>query len=158
MSVLQSGKREVIMLSALARRFVSVSNGLRKPLRNAGGAAVMRLGAGFLMVGMFAGCGTAPRPARSADWDKYVNGYLNAYFAFRPDIAVVNGRHEFDGKLPDFSKAAIEREIARLHSERSRAAGFTANLDQQQQFEREYVIAAIDSDLFWLESARWQRR
>src|SRR2546430_13678154 len=86
MSVPQSGKCEVIMLSALARRFVSVSNGLRKSVRIAGGTAVMRLGAGFLMVGMFAGCGTAPRPARSADWDKYVNGYLDAYFAFHPDI------------------------------------------------------------------------
>jgi hypothetical protein len=146
------------MLNALTSCFVETRNKLRNPLRQPGGRALLRFGAGVLMLGLFAGCGTTPRPARSADWDKYGNSYLDAYFAFRPDIAVVNGRHEFDGKLPDFSKAAIDREIARLHSERGRAEGFTANLDQQQQFERDYVIAEIDSDIFWLESARWPYR
>src|ERR1700757_1556397 len=122
------------MLNALASCLVETRNKLRSPLRQASGRALLRFGAGVLMLGLLAGCGTAPRSARSADWDKYVSNYLDAYFAFRPDIAVVNGRHEFDGKLPDFSKAAVDREISRLHSERARAAGFTANLDQQQQF------------------------
>ncbi len=70
---------------------------------------------------------------------------------------MANGRHEFDGKLPDWSKAGLDQEVARLHSERERAAGF-ANLDAQQQFERDYVIAEIDADLFWRESARWPYR
>ena len=142
------------MLNGLALRFTAALNQLRKH----SGGALMQLGSGVLMLAFLAGCGTAPRPARSAEWDKYVNNYLDGYFAAHPDIAVVNGRHEFDGKLPDFSKAATDQEIARLHSERARAAGFTDNLDQQQQFERDYVIAAIDSDLFWLESARWPYR
>jgi hypothetical protein len=110
------------------------------------------------VLGLVAGCHTAPQPTRSADWDKYVADYLEAYFAVHPEIAVVEGRHEFDGKLPDFSKAAFDKEIASLHSERARAAGFADNLDQRQQFERDYVIAQIDSDLFWLESARWPYR
>ena len=112
----------------------------------------------LLLAAWLAGCRTASRPAASADWDKYVADYLDAYFAVHPAIAVSNGRHEFDGKLPDFSKAALDREIARLHSERARAEAFTDNLDQRQQFERQYVIAAIDSDLFWRESARWPYR
>src|SRR5438477_6081155 len=101
------------------------------------------------------GCGATPERTRSADWDKFVSGYLDAYFAAHPDVAVSNGRHEFDGRLPDFSRAALEREVARLHSARARAASFPDNLPSDQQFEREYVIAAIDSDLFWQESARW---
>jgi hypothetical protein len=79
---------------------------------------------------------------------------LNSYFAAHPDTAVVAGRHEFDGKLPDWSAEGIKKEIARLHSERIRAAGFKDDsLDERQRFERDYLIAQIDKDLFWLESA-----
>lgn len=127
---------------------------LPKPARR----HLTRLGVAALTVLLLTGCRTASLPAGSADWDKYVADYLDAYFNVHPEIAVIEGRHEFDGKLSDFSKAAFDKEIARLHSERARAAGFTDNLDQRQQFERDYVIAQIDSDLFWLESARWPYR
>jgi hypothetical protein len=71
----------------------------------------------------------------------------------------VNGRHEFDGKLRDVSPSAIDREIARLHAERQREAGFSdAALDQRQRFERDYLLTVIDSDLFWLGSAQWPYR
>ena len=103
-------------------------------------------------------CRTAPGPAASPEWDKYVTAYLDAYFTVHPDVAVGNGRHEYDGKLPDFSRAALDQEVARLHSERARAASFGKELDPRQRFERDYVLAAIDSDLFWLESARWPYR
>ncbi len=91
------------------------------------------------------------------DWDQYIADYLDAYFAVHPDFAVNAGRHEFDGKLPDFRKGAINREIARLHSERDRALAFDT-LDEKQRFERDYLLASIDSDLFWLESAEWPYR
>jgi len=142
------------MLIVLAKRFVSALTKSDMP----GGRALMRMSFGVFVLGLVAGCHTAPQPTRSANWDKYVADYLEAYFAVHPEIAVVEGRHEFDGKLPDFSKAAFDKEIASLHSERARAAGFADNLDQRQQFERDYVIAQIDSDLFWLESARWPYR
>jgi hypothetical protein len=106
---------------------------------------------------LLAGCSSARTPT-AVGWDKYVTGYLDAYFTVHPDIAVNAGRHEFDGKLPDFSKEAINREIARLHSEHDRAAAYNNGLDQRQRFERDYLIAAIDADLFWLESAQWPYR
>jgi hypothetical protein len=145
---------KVSMPKAWALGFASALNRLTKP----GGRHLIRWGSAVLILVSLMGCGKASRPERSADWDKYVAGYLDAYFAVHPDIAVSNGRHEFDGKLPDFSKAALDREVARLHAERARAAAFVNNLDQRQQFERDYVIAAMDSDLFWLESARWPYR
>jgi Bacterial protein of unknown function (DUF885) len=114
----------------------------------------LRLRLGVFVLLLLTGCRTARKPDTSPEWDQYAASYLEAYFAAHPDIAVNAGRHEFDGKLPDFSSAALDGEAARLHFERTRAAGFTGNLDTKQQFEREYVLAAIDSDLFWLESAR----
>src|ERR1700675_163382 len=104
--------------------------------------SLIRLGTAILAacVLSLAACRTAPpAPAASSEWDKYVAGYLDAYFAVHPDIAVGEGRHEFDGKLPDFSHAAIDKEIARLHAERARAASFGKELDPRQQFERDYV-------------------
>jgi len=112
----------------------------------------MRLGVFVLL--LLAGCRATPKPVTSPEWDQYVTSFLDDYFASHPDFAVTQGRHEFDGKLRDFSKAGLDKEAARLHAERTRAAGFTEGLDSKQQFEREYVLATIDSDLFWLESAR----
>jgi hypothetical protein len=102
-----------------------------------------------------AGCTKSQQPDNGEAWNQYINAYLETYFGVHPDIAVSAGRHEFDGKLPDFSKTAIDAEIARLHSERARAAAFEAGLSDRQHFERDYLLSSIDADLFWLESAQW---
>jgi hypothetical protein len=98
-------------------------------------------------------------PAASAAWDAYASGFLESYFVAQPGVAVWAGRHEFDGKLPDWSAAGIKREIQRLHSERDNAAAFPNEaLDARQRFERDYLIARIDRDLFWQESLEWPFR
>ena len=92
--------------------------------------------------------------ASNTKWDAYVEQFLNDYFAANPTFAVVQGRHEFDGKLPYFSNDAVTKEVARLKSERERASAFKdSDLDEHQRFERDYLIAQIDSDLFWAETA-----
>jgi hypothetical protein len=108
---------------------------------------------------------TAPtsQPAMNAsnanEWDSYLNGFLEAYFVAHPDFAVRAGRHEFDGKLPDWSAEGIAKETGRLHTEKNRLAGFPDSaLSEHQRFEREYVASVIDADLFWLESAEWPFR
>jgi hypothetical protein len=69
------------------------------------------------------------------------------------------GRHEFDGQLPDWSAAGIKREVERLHVARDRAAAFRSEeLDARQRFERDYLIAQINHDLFWQESLEWPFR
>jgi hypothetical protein len=100
----------------------------------------------------------APPPA-SAAWDAYVGEFLESYFVAQPGVAVWAGRHEFDGKLPDWSAAGIKREIQRLHAQRDRAAAFPNEaLDARQRFERDYLIARVDRDLFWQESLQWPFR
>ena len=92
--------------------------------------------------------------ASNAKWDAYVDQFLNDYFAANPTFAVNQGKHEYDGKFPDWSNEGISKEIARLKSEREKAAAFKdADLDDRQRFERDYVIAQVDSDLFWAETA-----
>ncbi|HVF50210.1 MAG TPA: DUF885 domain-containing protein [Pyrinomonadaceae bacterium] len=101
----------------------------------------------------------SPQTRAANEWETFVKDFLEAYFVAHPDTAVLAGRHEFDGKLPDWSPEGIKREIARLHSLKERAAGFAdASLDERQRFERDYLVARIDGDLFWLESAEWPFR
>jgi len=90
----------------------------------------------------------------NAKWDAYVDQFLNDYFAANPTFAVGQGKHEYDGKFPDWSADGLNKEIARLKSEREKAAAFKDDqLDERQRFERDYLIAQIDKDLFWRETA-----
>jgi hypothetical protein len=103
----------------------------------------------------------AARPAalQQAGWDAYANQFIEDYFRARPMFAVEAGRHEFDGDMPDLSAAGIAKEIARLKRCRSQAAAFDpAMLDPEQRFEREYLLDVIDTDLFWLDRARFPFR
>lgn len=92
--------------------------------------------------------------ASDPKWDAYVNQFLTDYFTANPTSGVYQGRHEFDGKFPDWSAEGLNKEIARLKAEREKAAAFKDDqLDERQRFERDYLIAQIDKDLFWRETA-----
>lgn len=92
-------------------------------------------------------------------WDAYVNKFLDGHFAAHPDFAARSGRHEFDGKLPDWSNAGIKREIERLRAEKARISKFEdSGLEKREEFERNYLLGVIDAELFWLESAEWPYR
>jgi len=87
----------------------------------------------------------------SKAWPVFVDEFLSAYFVANPAFAVNQGKHEFDGQLPDWSVAGIKAEIARLERVRERASAFAGNeLDTAQRFERDYLLKRIDNDLFWL--------
>ena len=90
------------------------------------------------------------------DWDAFVSRFIEDYLVTHPDVAVRAGRHEFDGKLPDWSPAALKKQGDWLHSHRKRALAFNpARLGEHQRLERDYLIAVIDGNLFWLASAEW---
>lgn len=92
--------------------------------------------------------------AANNQWDAYVNQFLDDYFKANPTFAVYQGKHQYDGKLPDWSEDGLKNEIARLKSEREKASAFKdEQLDERQRFERDYLISQIDKDLFWRETA-----
>lgn len=103
--------------------------------------------------------GTPVSLGNVTQWNEFVSEYIESYFAARPDFAVLSGRHEYDGKLPDWSADGLKKEIARLHQMRDRTMSFADNsLNDDERFERDYLLARIDGDLFWMESADWPHR
>jgi len=95
-------------------------------------------------------------PEFQSPWDDFVNEFIEEHLAAHPAFAVMQGRHEYDGILPDWSKAGIDREIARLHLAREDALDFTTEeLGEEAAWQREYLLAVIDRNLFWLEKAEW---
>jgi hypothetical protein len=104
---------------------------------------------------------SACRPGAASRWDSFVNEFVESYFRAEPHFAVSQGRHEFDGRLPDWSETALREQIAWLHRMREQAQGFDTvggGLDPARSFEREYLLALVDGDLFWLEKAEWPWR
>ena len=96
------------------------------------------------------------REKPAGGWGQFVSEYIEAFFVAHPAFAVVQGRHEFDGQLPDWSAEGLSREIARLHRAREDALDFSdEDLGEEGQYQREYLLAAIDQVLFWLEKAEW---
>jgi hypothetical protein len=92
-------------------------------------------------------------PANSP-WQQSVDAFMVGWFERNPAQAAVNGKHEFDGKLPDWSPEGLKANIAWLHEQRDKLAGFKDDqLDSVQRFQREYALAVIDGQLFWLEES-----
>ncbi|MBS0458170.1 MAG: DUF885 domain-containing protein [Proteobacteria bacterium] len=92
----------------------------------------------------------APNPA----WQGRVDGFIDGWFAHFPVDAIGAGKHEFDGKITDFSMAGQQQAIAWLHAQRAAIAAFSDDkLDATQRFQRDYVLAVIDGKLFWMEDS-----
>jgi hypothetical protein len=112
-----------------------------------------------ILTTLLAGCRPTPRRTPAPDWDRFVAGFLDTYFQANPPFAVYQGRHEFDGALPDWTEAGLEAWAGRLHQLRDSASSFSiSDADTAHRFERDYLTAQIDRDLFWRERADWPHR
>ena len=88
------------------------------------------------------------------DWNRFASGFIETYFKANPLFASYQGRHEYDGLFPDWSEAGLKRWMGRLHQLRDSAAAFPIDSSNASaRFERDYLIAVIDRDLFWGERA-----
>jgi len=96
-----------------------------------------------------------PAPVVNIEWSKFVDEFVEGYFRAHPPFAVWQGRHEFDGQLPDWSAEGIAKEVARLEQMRTKAVGFQdEHLAPEETFQRDYLVSRIDNDLFSLREAR----
>lgn len=120
--------------------------------------------AGLLSVLLLAACSRqAPQPAATPPvtappvaqgWPDFVAAFIEARFKADPAFAVQSGRHDFDGRAPDWSRAALDQEVSALQTQLAELRRFdAAALTSAQLFERRYLEWVIERELFWLASA-----
>ena len=108
----------------------------------------------LVMVLLFPGQPLAAK-TRLPAWDAFASQFIESYLSMHPSFAANAGRHEFDGKLPDWSPAGLRKQKQWLESERQMAVQFrVSELKASERFELQYLLGVIDTDLFWLQSAQ----
>ena len=96
---------------------------------------------------------------KDLDWPAFVQQFADSWMEAHPMMAFTLGRKEFAGRFPDWSPQGIAAEIARLKAIAGEAKAFDAGkLTEAQRFERDYLLAVVDRNLFWLERAEWPFR
>jgi len=86
-----------------------------------------------------------------------VRSFLEGYFEHFPTFGSSVGRHDFDGRLPDWSAGSLAEKVEWLREQRAAALSFTG-LDDRLTLERDHLVAQLDTDLFWLTDAEWPFR
>jgi hypothetical protein len=97
----------------------------------------------------------APAPvATTGGWAAFRDGFIEGTFEVDPSFAVYEGRHDFDGRLPDWSEAGLGKAAAFYRGAIERARGFKASsLTDPDRFERDYLVKVAEGRLFWLTDA-----
>jgi Bacterial protein of unknown function (DUF885) len=102
---------------------------------------------------------TAPATAVRPDWPAFAAAFIEQRFKADPSFAVQSGRHEFDGQMPDWSRAGIEADVAQLRATLEELQRFDpAALPPAQRFERAYLEWVIDTQIYWEASAEFPFR
>jgi hypothetical protein len=113
-----------------------------------------RAAGAFAAAAFIAGCSLfqpAPLPA----WSAHLAQFEKAYFDAVPPAGVSAGRHEYDGQLPDWSRAGLEAWVEVLKATRERTQRYEDHaLTPAERFEKQYLLARLDGELFWEEQAQ----
>ncbi len=96
----------------------------------------------------------AQATAPNATFVRFVADFLEGFFQRDPAAAVYQGRHDFDGRLPDWSDPGLKAMADFLKGSIARAKTFPdAALTAEQRLERDYLVKVAEGRLFWVEDA-----
>jgi len=84
-----------------------------------------------------------------AEYEAVAEEYIKTYLAAHPLEGTSLGLHEYDGKISDYSRLALDAELSRLRRFDDRLAKFDpAKLSQRQSIDLRILQAAVKKDLF----------
>src|SRR5881296_1588983 len=87
-----------------------------------------------------------------AEYEAVAEEYIRGYFAARPLEGTALGLHEYDGKISDYSRLALDAELSRLRRFDDRLAKFDpAKLSPRQSIDLRILQAAVKKDLFQIQ-------
>ena len=116
----------------------------------------------FLSCAVLALClapAAAAPSSQSPAFARFVDMYLDGFAQRHPSIAGGNGLHQHDGRLDDFSAAAITREIATLKAQQIQLRAFQpARLTADERVDQMILAGIIDGWLLEQETLQnWKR-
>jgi uncharacterized protein (DUF885 family) len=87
-----------------------------------------------------------------AEYEAVAEEYIKGYLAARPLQGTALGLHEYDGKITDYSRLALDAELSRLRRFDDRLAKFDASkLSARQSIDLRILQAAIKNELFQMQ-------
>jgi uncharacterized protein (DUF885 family) len=90
-----------------------------------------------------------------ATFQKLSEEFLDGYLAWRPQLSVYLGLHEFDGKITDFSKPSLDSELLRLKTyEQKFSAIDSASLSPKMYYDLRILQCAIRNEIFNFEDLK----
>jgi uncharacterized protein (DUF885 family) len=83
------------------------------------------------------------------EYEAVAEEYIKSYFAARPLLGTSLGFHEYDGKISDYSRLALDAELSRLRRFDDRLKKFElSKLSQRQSIDLRILQAAIKKEIF----------
>ncbi|PYI48395.1 MAG: hypothetical protein DMF10_04255 [Verrucomicrobia bacterium] len=87
--------------------------------------------------------------ADDAEYEAVAEEYIKTYLAAHPLEGTALGLHEYDGKISDYSRLALDAELSRLRRFDDRLAKFDpAKLGPRQSIDLRILQAAVKKDVF----------
>src|SRR5712691_3613583 len=84
-----------------------------------------------------------------ADFDKLALDFIGGYLAARPLQGVALGFHQYDGKIGDYSRLAIDAEMERLKRFQAQLGKLDpSQLSKRAEIDRRILLTAIAAELF----------
>src|SRR5438045_1033731 len=91
-------------------------------------------------------------PTQDAEYEAVAEEYVKTYLAAHPLQGTALGFHEYDGKISDYSRLALDAELSRLRRFDDRLAKFDpAKLSSRQSVDLRILQAAVKRGLFELQ-------
>jgi uncharacterized protein (DUF885 family) len=102
----------------------------------------------FLLTLCFSSAALAAQ-AEDAEYEAVAEEYIKTYLAAHPLEGTALGLHEYDGKISDYSRLALDAELSRLRRFDDRLAKFDpSKLSARQSIDLRILQAAVKKDLF----------
>src|SRR5262245_54956700 len=87
--------------------------------------------------------------SQDSEYEAVAEEYVKTYLAAHPLEGTALGFHEYDGKISDYSRLALDAELSRLRRFDDRLAKFDpAKLSQRQSIDLRILQAAVKRELF----------
>ena len=133
----------------MSNRFLHPSGDRRLLVCSLRQLAAKRVSFGFILLALYLPAAVFAAQAEDAEYESVAEEYIKTYLAAHPLQGTALGLHEYDGKITDYSRLALDAELSRLRRFDDRLAKFDpTKLSARQSIDLRILQAAVKRDLF----------